>query len=85
MDSISILFSDGNCLSGDAAANMLWFAGTKNCVIFICDMEKYYKSWREIIAEGAKMIYPAHGKPFPVEKLETNLGKNKAKNIVSYR
>lgn len=85
VDSISILFDDGDCLPGDAAASMLGFAGTKNCVIFICDMDEYYKSWRKIIAEGAKRIYPAHGKPFSVEKLNANLGKNKAKNLVSYR
>jgi glyoxylase-like metal-dependent hydrolase (beta-lactamase superfamily II) len=85
VDSISILFDDGDCLPGDAAASMLGFAGTKNCVIFICNMDEYYKSWRKIIAEGAKRIYPAHGKPFPVEKLKTNLGKNKARNLVAYR
>lgn len=84
VDSISILFDDGDCLAGDAAASMLRFAGTKNCVIFICDMDEYYKSWRKIIAAGAKMIYPAHGKPFSADRLKANLGKNKAKNLVPY-
>jgi len=82
VDSISILFDDGDYLSGDAAASMLQFAGTKNCVIFICNMDEYYKSWRKIIAAGAKMIYPAHGKPFSVKQLKTNLGKNKEMNLV---
>lgn len=85
VDSISILFDDGDCLAGDAAASMLRFAGTKNCVIFICDMDEYYKSWRKIIAAGAQMIYPAHGKPFSVDRLKANLGKNEAKNLVPYR
>lgn len=85
VDSISILFDDGDCLPGDAAASMLRFAGTKNCVIFICDIAEYYKSWRKIIAAGAKMIYPAHGKPFSADRLKANLGKNKAENLVSYR
>lgn len=84
VDSISILFADGKCLVGDAAASMLNFAGTKNCVIFICNMEEYYRSWQKIIAAGAKMIYPAHGKPFTVEKLKVNLGKNRSENLVSY-
>jgi len=26
-------------------------------------------SWRKLIDIGVKKIYPAHGKPFPVEKL----------------
>jgi glyoxylase-like metal-dependent hydrolase (beta-lactamase superfamily II) len=33
VDSVSILFDDGDCLIGDAAANFLWFAGTKYCVV----------------------------------------------------
>lgn len=84
VDSISILFFDGDCLAGDAAANMLKFAGTKNCVIFICNMDEYYRSWQKIMAAGAKKIYPAHGKPFSVERLKANLGKNKAENLVPY-
>lgn len=83
VDSVSIMFSDGDCLVGDAAASMLKFAGTKNCVIFICNMEEYYRSWQKIIGAGAKRIYPAHGKPFPVEKLKANMNKNKANNLVS--
>lgn len=85
VDSFSILFADGDCLAGDAAASMLKFAGTKNCVIFICDMDEYYRSWEKIIAAGAKTIFPAHGKPFSVDRLKANLGKNKAENLVPYR
>jgi len=85
VDSISILFDDGDCLIGDAAANFLWFAGTKYCVVFIHDMRAYYKSWEKVIAAGALRIFPAHGEPFGVDKLKTNLWKNKAENIVSHR
>lgn len=82
VDSISLLFDDGDCIVGDAAARMLTFAGTKNCVIFICNMQDYYKSWEKIIAAGAKHIFPAHGRPFPIEDLKKNIWKNKAENIV---
>lgn len=82
VDSLSVLFDDGTCLAGDAAADMLKFAGTKNCVIFINDLNEYYKSWEKLIAAGAKTIYPAHGKPFPSERLKQNMRKNKSKNIV---
>lgn len=85
VDSISILFNDGNCLVGDAAADMLKFAGTKNCVIFICDMDVYYKSWEKIISAGAHRILPAHGKPFSVDRLKKNMWKNKAENLVKYK
>lgn len=85
VDSISILFDDGDCLIGDAAAAMLKFAGTKNCVIFICDMDEYYKSWEKIIAAGACRIFPAHGKPFSANRLKENMWKNHPQNIVKYK
>jgi len=82
VDSISILFDDGDCLIGDSAANMLKFAGTKNCVIRIGDMNMYYKSWEKVISAGAIRIFPAHGKPFSIDKLKENIWKNKAQSIV---
>ena len=84
MDSISVLFDDGDCLIGDAASNFLQFLGAKYCVIFITDMSAYYQSWEKVIAAGARRIFPAHGAPFTVDKLKTNLWKNKAENIVPY-
>ena len=57
MDSVSILFDDGDCLIGDAAANFLQLAGTKYCVIFICNLGTYYKSWEKIIGEGARLLF----------------------------
>lgn len=82
VDSISVIFDDGDCIVGDAAANMLQFAGTKYCVIFICDLDEYYNSWRKIISGQAKRILPAHGEQFSVEKLKENIGKNKKKDMV---
>ena len=83
VDSVSVLFDDGDCVIGDAAANFLKFAGTKYCVIFISDMEVYYKSWEKVISAGALRIFPAHGKPFSVIKLKENMRKNKTEDIVS--
>ena len=82
VDSISILFDDGDCLVGDAAANMLSFAGTRNCVIFVMDLDQYYASWRKLLATGSKRILPAHGRPFSVERLSRNLGKNRIEDMV---
>ena len=84
VDSVSILFEDGDCLIGDAAANFLQFLGSKYCVVLITDMGAYYQSWEKVIAAGARRIFPAHGAPFTVDKLKTNLWKNKAENIVPY-
>jgi Zn-dependent hydrolases, including glyoxylases len=84
VDSISILFPDGDCLVGDAAAHMLAFAGTHYCVIFICNMDIYYQSWEKLIRMGAKRIFPAHGASFSVNELVRNMRKNKSKNLVQY-
>jgi len=85
VDSISILFADGDCLVGDAAANMLQFAGTKYCAVFITDLGAYYESWEKIISAGASRIFPAHGAPFAADKLKGNLWKNKAEDMAPYR
>ncbi|WP_315073942.1 MBL fold metallo-hydrolase [uncultured Clostridium sp.] len=82
IDSISILFDDGDCIVGDAAANFLQFVGTKYCVVYICNLNEYYRSWEKIILENARRIFPAHGKQFDVKKLKDNLWKNKSKNMV---
>ena len=84
VDSVSILFPDGDCLVGDAAAYMLPFAGTHYCVIFICNMEEYYNSWKKIISAGAKRILPAHGVPFSADKLAQNIHRNTSDNLVLY-
>jgi glyoxylase-like metal-dependent hydrolase (beta-lactamase superfamily II) len=84
VDSVSVLFPDGDCLVGDAASHMLPFAGTHYCVIFICNMDTYYNSWEKLIKARAKRILPAHGAPFSVEKLVRNMRRNKEKNLVQY-
>jgi hypothetical protein len=33
-------------------------------------VEQIKQSWKKIINEGAEIIYPAHGKPFPVELIK---------------
>jgi glyoxylase-like metal-dependent hydrolase (beta-lactamase superfamily II) len=81
-DSISVLRDNGDCFVGDAAANFLEFAGTKHCIIYIQDIDEYYASWKKLISAGARRIVPAHGKPFVVEELQRDLGKNKKNNMV---
>lgn len=82
LDSISVVFDDGDCFVGDAAANFPQLLGTKYCVPIIEDLEVYYKSWRKLMSEGARQIFPAHGKPFPAEKLEQNINKNSRRHMV---
>jgi glyoxylase-like metal-dependent hydrolase (beta-lactamase superfamily II) len=81
-DSISVVLDDGDCIAGDAAANFLQFAGTKHCIIYVEDLEQYYRSWSSILEAGAKQIYPAHGKPFSAEELNKYINRNSESDMV---
>lgn len=72
-DSISLIMHNGEAIVGDAAMNLLNLGETRYRPFFIQDIEKIYKSWRALIKFGAKTILPAHGKPFPANKLIRNL------------
>lgn len=69
-DSISVLLSDGSVFVGDAAMNFLRWTGVGNRPIYVDDIKTVYKSWRKLREHGARVIYPSHGKPFPVTKLD---------------
>lgn len=68
-DSISVVLSDGNAFVGDIAMNFLHFCGLKYRPIYIEDIKAVYESWDKLKKMGAEKIYPAHGNPFPIEKL----------------
>ncbi len=69
-DSISLLVGD-NLFCGDAAMNGI--PSSHKITIWVEDKAAFEKSWDEMLASGAKKIYPAHGNPFcPCE-----LAKNK--------
>ena len=51
--------------------------GTRYTTISIANLDEYYRIWMKIILSGAEMISPAHGSPFPAEKLKFSLWKIK--------
>ncbi len=57
----------------DAANSFPRWVGTRYCCFYITDMAANYRSWRKILDAGVRTTYPAHGKPFPAEKLHSNL------------
>ena len=76
VDSISMVLDDGDAFVGDAAANMLQWAGTHYHVVALDDADEYELSWRKLIDAGARRIFPAHGDPFPAERLKENFGRH---------
>lgn len=72
-DSMSVLCDDGVAFAGDAAMNFLKFTGTHYRPIYYSNMDQMYKSIRKLLSAGAQTIVPAHGNPFPAEKLKNML------------
>ena len=81
-DSISLELPEGVWLVGDAAFNMLKFAGTKYCVVIVEDLEQYYRNWSRMLEAGARQILPAHGKPFSADELRRYINRNKRSDMV---
>jgi glyoxylase-like metal-dependent hydrolase (beta-lactamase superfamily II) len=75
-DSISVILSDGSVFLGDLAMNPLYFMICRNRYrpIWLEDIKKVYHSWTTLRNNGAKIVYPAHGKPFGIEKLIFPMG-----------
>jgi len=71
--SVSILLETGDVFVGDLAMNMFPMRLSPGLPIFAEDLQKVKDSWKLLFDYGAKMIYPAHGKPFSAEKIQNVL------------
>ncbi len=71
-DSISLKVDD-IIFCGDAAMNGV--PSSKRVTIWIEDKAEFQRSWDVLLAERAKLIYPAHGKPFDPRDLEKYRGR----------
>jgi glyoxylase-like metal-dependent hydrolase (beta-lactamase superfamily II) len=69
-DSISVILSTGQAFIGDAAMNFLPGSGIHYHPIYIKNIQEVYESWKKLKRCGAKILYPAHGPPFLIERLE---------------
>jgi glyoxylase-like metal-dependent hydrolase (beta-lactamase superfamily II) len=66
-DCISVILDNGDAFVSDACMSNLGFLHYRP--IEVSNLKQVFESWQKIIDNGAKTIYPSHGKPFPVEKL----------------
>ena len=64
-----MVLDSGDAFVGDMAMNGLPLTIGPNLPIFAGDISLLKNSWKKLIDKGVKKLYPAHGKPFPVEKL----------------
>ncbi len=73
MGSVSVLLESGDAFVGDLAMNGLPLRLGPGVPVFADDLELVKKSWRLLLDQGAKTIYPGHGKPFPADVLRKAL------------
>lgn len=68
--SVSVLLNTGDAFVGCMAQNSLPFCLRPRLPIYAQDIEKVKKSWRVLIAAGAKTIYPGHGNSFSIDAIK---------------
>jgi glyoxylase-like metal-dependent hydrolase (beta-lactamase superfamily II) len=71
--SISVLLESGDAFVGDLAMNRFPLRRTPGLPIFAEDAEQVKESWKLLLNQGARTIYPAHGKPFSAEVIKNAL------------
>jgi glyoxylase-like metal-dependent hydrolase (beta-lactamase superfamily II) len=71
--SVSVLLENGDAFVGCMAHNIRMFTLRPNLPIYAENIEQIKVGWKVLIDEGAKTIYPGHGKAFPVEKIKKYL------------
>lgn len=75
--SISILLETGDVFVGDLAMNAFPMRLSPGLPIFADSLETVKESWKNLLNKGAKVVYPAHGKPFSAEVIKKILSQNK--------
>ncbi|MFZ4439449.1 MAG: MBL fold metallo-hydrolase [Syntrophales bacterium] len=71
--SVSVLLDTGDAFVGDLAMNAFPLCLRPGFPIFAEDMRQVRESWKRLLGEGAKTVYPAHGKPFPADVIRKAL------------
>jgi hydroxyacylglutathione hydrolase len=71
--SLSVLLDTGEAFVGCLAHDGLPFRINPGLPIYAQDLNKVKESWKFLINKGAKLIFPGHGNPFPVEIIRKKL------------
>lgn len=68
--SVSVLLDSGEAFVGDLAMNKFPLTLSPSLPIFADDPAAVVSSWKKLMGLGAKTVFPAHGKPFPIAVIE---------------
>ena len=67
--SLSVLLENGDAFVGCMTHNGPPFRLRPNHPIFADNLKQLWSSWQLLLDQGAKTIYPGHGKPFPISEI----------------
>lgn len=73
---ISVLLEDGSAFTGDLVMGKTVVNKKPSLGSFAENLKDVCRSWSKLLKSGAKMIYPAHGNPFPASELEELIEKH---------
>jgi glyoxylase-like metal-dependent hydrolase (beta-lactamase superfamily II) len=65
LGSVSVLLETGEAFVGDLAMNRIPLRLAPGFPVLAEDMDRVRRSWAKLLDAGVRMVYPAHGKPFP--------------------
>ena len=71
--SVSVVLETGDAFVGCMAHHGFPFTMVPNLPVYATDLERLKESWYILLEQGAKMIYPGHGKPFSADKIVKKL------------
>jgi glyoxylase-like metal-dependent hydrolase (beta-lactamase superfamily II) len=71
--SVSILLETGDIFVGDLAMNKFPLRLSPGLPIFAEDFKNVKKSWKLLLDQGIKTIYPAHGESFSADTIQKAL------------
>ncbi|MGQ9620530.1 MAG: MBL fold metallo-hydrolase [Bacteroidales bacterium] len=74
--SISVLLRTGEAFVGCMAHAGFPFRSVPGLPIYAQNISMLKGSWKKIIAKGARVIFPAHGKPFPLDLIRKKIENN---------
>ena len=71
--SVSVLLETGEAFVGDLAMNTLPMTFRPGLPVFGDNMDMIKNSWKTLLNQGAKKVYPGHGESFSVSVIEKEL------------
>ena len=71
--SISVILESGEAIVGCMAHNGFPFRIRPGLPIYAQDINAVKECWKSLIDKGVKMVYPGHGRPFPIEVIKKKL------------